>query len=245
MKEYESPLHVLWLVDHLGFNGKIHGAGMFYLNVIPAFNEKKFDLTLCVIRKKDNLHKYVEERGIKKIYYLGKGKFNPFTLFDLLKIVKREKIDIMHLHGYGADNFGRLLRVFVNIPTIVHTHDPFVYYPWFQKMIDTVLAGCNDATLAVSNSVKQATASKRKIPLKKIEVLHTCTPLDHFRPPTQEEVNSTKKMLGISHDFKVIGAIGRLFEQKGNEYLIRAIPIVHQGISQGGLFDCWRRSAAW
>jgi glycosyltransferase involved in cell wall biosynthesis len=228
MIEPKPTINVLWAVDHLGFNGKIHGAGMFYLNVIPAFDKRRFDITMCVLRKKDHLHTYVEKREIKKIYYLGKGKYDPLTLFELLKVVKKEKIDIMHLHGYGSDNFGRLVKVFVDIPAIVHSHDPFAYYPWFQKLADGMLARLTDASLAVSDSIKHAAALKRSIPLERIEVLPTCAPLECFKPLAPEERDAVRARLGIPHDAKVIGTITRLYEQKGNEYLIRAFPAVLQ-----------------
>jgi len=35
------------------------------------------------------------------------------TLFDILSITKKEYIDIIHAHGYGAANFGRLAGMIV------------------------------------------------------------------------------------------------------------------------------------
>jgi hypothetical protein len=45
-------INVLWVVDHLGFKGKIHGAGRYYLNVIPSFDDCKYRVFLCVLRAK-------------------------------------------------------------------------------------------------------------------------------------------------------------------------------------------------
>ncbi len=224
MKTPGSIINVLWAVDHLGFDERIHGAGMFYLNVIPAFDRSKFNVSMCVLRKKDSLHKYAIERGITNISYLGRSKYDPFTVFDFINILKRDKIDIMHLHGYGANNFGRFARIFFKVPTIIHSHDPSTYYPWFQKMVDIMLLRYGDTTLAVSDSIKHATSQRRGIPLENIHVVPTCIQLERFKPLSRDEAIASRKRLGIADDLKILGTITRFYEQKGNEYLIKALP---------------------
>jgi len=226
MRNSKPVINVLWAVDHLGFNERIHGAGMFYLNAIPALDKNKFNVSMCVLRRKDSLHKYVVERGIDNIHYFERSKYNPFTIVDFISILKREKIDIMHLHGYGANNFGRFARIFFKVPTIIHSHDPSTYYPWFQKVADIMLLKFCDITLAVSDSIKYATAQKRGMPLDNISVIPTCTPLEGFKPLTREEILSIRKKLEIASDCKILGTVTRFYEQKGNEFLIKAMPRV-------------------
>jgi len=48
-------MNILWLVDHLGYNNAMHGAGMYYLNTIPVFDQRKFNIILCVLREEDYL----------------------------------------------------------------------------------------------------------------------------------------------------------------------------------------------
>ena len=90
MTEIKEKKNVLWVVDHLGYSGFMHGAGKYYLNSIPHFDKNKFHVSLCVLRKRDNLTKQFEDKGIK-IRHLGRGKIDPRTLFDLIKIIKQEK----------------------------------------------------------------------------------------------------------------------------------------------------------
>ncbi len=236
MNETGTSINVLWVVDHLGFDERIHGAGMFYLNVIPAFDDRAFNVGLCVLRKRDSLHRYVVERGIEPVHYLGRSKYDPLTIFDLRRVLLRGQTDIMHLHGYGANNFGRLARTFLRIPTIVHQHDPATYYPFYQKVADRIFLRFTDATLAVSESIRHATAVKRGTPLDQIRVVPTCTPLDRFEPPDREEKEAWREELGIGRNRKVIGTITRLYEQKGNEYLIRAMPRVIREFPDAVLF---------
>jgi hypothetical protein len=66
----------------------MHGASKYYLNTIPVFNETKFNIFLCVLREKDTLTRYFEEKGIK-VLHLGRGKFDPMTLVDIMSITKK------------------------------------------------------------------------------------------------------------------------------------------------------------
>jgi hypothetical protein len=111
MAENFAKVNVLWLVDHLGFHGIMHGASKYYLNTIPDFDKSKFNVLLCVLRKEDHLTKFFKEKYIN-VFHLGRGKFDLMTFFDILKLVNNEKIHVIHAHGYGAANFGRLLRIF-------------------------------------------------------------------------------------------------------------------------------------
>ena len=224
-KEHFKKVNVLWIVDHLGYNGFMHGAGKYYLNSIPFFDKNKFNVTLCVLRARDALTKQFEEKGITT-RHLGRGKLDPRTLFDLIKQVKGEKINLIHCHGYGSANFGRLTRIFTGVPTIVHTHDDDRYYPWHQKLADILLRRFTDKSISVSEAVKDSSIKKRKIPTNRIIVMHNGIPLDEFKMLEQEEIEKEKKRLGIGPNIFIIGTIAKLREEKGVEYLLDSIPAV-------------------
>ena len=117
--EENKKIDILWLVDHLGYNGVMHGAAKYYLNTIPLFDKNEFNVVLCVVRSEDNLTKYFRDKGIN-IKHLGRSKYDPRTLFDIIKLIKSMDISLIHSHGYGADNFGRVAGVLSGIPTIIH-----------------------------------------------------------------------------------------------------------------------------
>jgi len=81
MTDSLGKINVLWLVDHLGFNGVMHGASKYYLNTIPDFDKSKFNVLLCVLRKEDHLTKIFKEKNIN-VFHLGRGKFDLMTFFD-------------------------------------------------------------------------------------------------------------------------------------------------------------------
>ena len=218
-------INILWIVDHLGYNGFIHGAAKYYLNSIPYFDKNRFNVSLCVLRERDNLTRQFEEKGIE-IRHLGRGKIDPRTLFDLIKIIKNEKINLIHCHGYGSANFGRLTKIFTGVATIIHSHDDDSNYPLYQKISDFLLKNYIDKAIAVSESVKITSIKIRHIPSNRILVIHNGIPLEEFKLREPSEVEVEKKRLGINVGSHVIGTIAKLREEKGVEYLLKAIPDV-------------------
>lgn len=64
---------MLIVVDHLSYEDNMHGVGRFMLNVLPYINKNRFNIFLCVLRKKDALSDLFISQNIK-IRYLGKKK---------------------------------------------------------------------------------------------------------------------------------------------------------------------------
>ena len=220
-----QKINVLWLVDHLGYNGFMHGAGKYYLNTIPYFDQSSYNVLLCVLRSRDNLTSHFEKKGIN-VVHLGRSKLDPLTIVDIIKIIKNNNIDLIHCHGYGSANFGRLARVFTSTKVIVHSHDDDRYYPLYQKISDRILKKFTDLGIAVSEAVKKASVEIRKIPEEKMLVLHNGIIFDEFKIPEDDEISIEKKKWNLEENSKIIGTIAKLREEKGVEYLIRAVPHV-------------------
>jgi glycosyltransferase involved in cell wall biosynthesis len=157
------------------------------------------------------------------ITYLQRSKFDPLTLGDLLRVVDRKRIDILHLHGYGATTFGRLAGAVRHIPTILHEHANLTDTPWFQKVADRLLAPTTDIALAVSASTADFVVHARKIPASKVKVVYLGVPLEEFsRSRSAAEIAAARAELGIEPQEFAVGTITRLHDSKGNSYLIDA-----------------------
>ena len=221
MADYKGKMNILWLVDHLGYGGAIHGAATYYLNTIPLLNKSDFNAILCVLRKRDSLTKQFEDKGIN-ICHLGRNKFDPRTLFDINKIIRKENINIIHAHGYGSANFGRLIKIINKIPVIVHAHDDDRNYPLPQKIADYLLRNLTDQAIAISEAVRVSCIKKRNIREEKVIVLLNGIPLNDFVVPDKSRIEKVRKRLGIKQESNVIGTVARLREEKGVKYLIQS-----------------------
>jgi glycosyltransferase involved in cell wall biosynthesis len=190
--------------------------------MIPRFDPARFEVSLVSLRKKDLSEETLDTLGVD-ITYLERSKFDPRTLLDLLKIIDRRRIDILHLHGYGATTFGRAAAAMRRIPAILHEHANLTDTPWFQKVADVALEPFTDLAIAVSESTAEFVIHARKVPARKVKVVYLGAPLDEFsRPRRPEEIAEVRRELGAAPDDFVVGTVTRLHDSKGNDYLIDA-----------------------
>jgi glycosyltransferase involved in cell wall biosynthesis len=224
-----SRLNVLQVCDHLGWEGsRMHGVKRLFSWMIPRFDPARYNVALVSLRKKDLSEETLESMGID-ISYLHKSKFDPATLTALLKVMERQKTDILHLHGYGATTFGRIAGLMRGIPTILHEHANLTDTPWFQKVADKTLAPATDIAIAVSKSTAEFVIKARLMPPERVKVVYLGVPLEEFsRTRTLEEIAAARHELGVTPGEFLIGSVTRLHDSKGNSYLVEAAQHVIQ-----------------
>jgi glycosyltransferase involved in cell wall biosynthesis len=206
----------------------MHGVKRLFSWMIPRFDRDRFAVSLVSLRKKDLSEETLDALGID-ITYLERSKFDPLTLGAMLRIIDAKKVDVLHLHGYGATTFGRLAGALRGIPTIVHEHANLTRTPWFQKIADRLLEPATDIALAVSKSTADFVVDARLIPESKVRVVYLGVPLGEFsRVRSEAEVAAARSTLGIRAGEFAVGTITRLHDSKGNSYLVDAAARVIQ-----------------
>ncbi len=200
----------------------MHGVKRLFSWMIPRFDPARYNVALVSLRKKDLSEETLESMGID-ISYLHRSKFDPATLTALLKVMDRQRTDILHLHGYGATTFGRLAGLMRGLPTILHEHANLTDTPWFQKVADRILAPATDIAIAVSKSTADFVVRARQMPPERVKVVYLGVPLEEFsRARSVEEIAAARRELGVARDECLVGSITRLHDSKGNAYLVEA-----------------------
>ena len=200
----------------------MHGVKRLFAWMIPRFDRSRYDVSLVSLRKRDLSEETLDALGID-IQYLHRSKFDPATLTALLKIIDHKRIDVLHLHGYGATTFGRVAGKMRGLPTILHEHANLTDTPWFQKVADRLLAPSTDLAIAVSKSTADFVIHARQMPPERVKVVYLGVPLEEFsRPRSEEEIRAARTELGVQPGETVVGTVTRLHDSKGNNYLIDA-----------------------
>lgn len=243
-----EKINVMHICDHLGWEGsRMHGVKRLFTYIFPNHNRERYNLSLVSLRRRDLSQERLENYGIN-IYYLGKHKFNPRTYWALKKIVKKENAHILHMHGYGATTFGRLVGWFNKRATILHEHANLTgMYPGYLAPVDKLLAGHTDLAMAVGQSTLDFTIKYRRTIPEKTKLVYLGAPMDDFYPRSDEEIASNRDKFGVPEGHFVVGTVTRLHENKGNCYFVEAakkilekhpntiFPIVGEGPLEDGL----------
>jgi glycosyltransferase involved in cell wall biosynthesis len=233
-----EKLKVLHVADKLSLGGStLHGVSTLFSWWLPRFDHERFDVRLCSLRSRDKAGEYLEGLGIK-VYYMGRGKYDLRALIDLLDLVKREKFQLLHLHGYGSCTFGRLAGRVLGVPAVVHEHmyDPKV--PVYQRLADRMLSRSTAWSIAVSQSVKDFLIYDRSLSEKNLQILYNGAPLSFFSTNTGDAdpdlapIPTWKEKLGIPAENRVVASVGRLHPVKGLTYFLQAAQQVQKVYKQ-------------
>lgn len=217
-----QPVHVMHIIDKLSVGGsQVHGISKAIEWWIPRFDPGQFTFSVVSLRGREPFGEVFEKQGTP-IDFLSKGKYDVTTLSALIKLIRQRRAGILHLHGYGASNFGRLAGRFTGVPAIVHEHSVFDDQPFHQTVADKLLSPLNGTTIAVSKRVGQYMIDRRSMKAEGMHTFFCGLPISQFETPQESAIQALRQELDIAPGRPVIGSIGRLDTQKGFIYLLKA-----------------------
>lgn len=174
--------------------------------------------------------KELEEAGIKH-YAVPLQNKNPLNVFKaqklLAKIIKDEKIDIVHSHArIPSFILGRLHKK-MKFPFVTTAHWVFST-KWGLKYI----TNWGEKTVAVSEDIKTYLMDNYKIPAADIQVTINGIDTERFSPDT--DFSDIKKEFNISDDEYVISYVSRLDESRSlvAKQLIEVVPEIDKLIGK-------------
>lgn len=216
------PVGVLHVCDKFGVRGSsIHGVSRLFSWWFPRYDPARFDLTLCGLKHPEPATDWLAAQGVP-VAHLGRSRFDPRILFDLVALARRTRARILHVHGYAAADFGRLAARAAGAKLVLHEHFADPRMPAYQGVADRLLRGLTDAAIAVSHSTRDFLVNERSVPAKRVRVIWNGAPLEEFAPVPRERALAVRRGLSLPDDALVVGTVGRLSAQKGHRFLLDA-----------------------
>src|SRR5436190_14062032 len=218
------PVGVLHVCDKFGVAGSsIHGVSRLFSWWFPRYDPARFTVSLCGLKRPEPASRRLEEQGIP-VLHLGRGRFDPRILGDLVRLARERRARILHVHGYAAADFGRLAARRTGAALVLHEHFADPRMPAYQGLADRLLAPLTDRAIAVSASTRDFLVRQRHVSAGRVRLIWNGAPLDEFAPVAADTARAARRSLGVPEDARVVGTIGRLSEQKGHRYLLEAAP---------------------
>lgn len=221
-----NRITVLHFCEHFGGGeASLHGVARGFQWWIPAFDQTRFRVLLCSRKGWDKAAGQMEQSGLRPIY-LGYGKMDPRNLVKLIQLVRREKIDLIHAHGYGACTWGRIAGLLMGIPVIVHERCNTVTVPLYQRPVEWLLGRFTLLALAVSESSRRFCIEKRYMKPEAVKVLYHGMLMDDIRRVDDQWKQTCRAERQVSGTQKIIGIVGRLESHKGHLDAFKALQTV-------------------
>jgi glycosyltransferase involved in cell wall biosynthesis len=195
-------------------------------------------VTPVILRQAGSLGEATRAEGLPFVF-LGRHPADPRTLFDFLQIIRRDRIQVLHLQGFGATFFGRVAARLRGLPVVVHVHADHHYepkaYPRFVQLLDHALAGGTQHVLAISRAVARFAVASQGFRPEQVEVLHNPVDLRRFRPVDAAARRAFREALAIEWDAPVVICVARFDPVKGVDLLIEAWREIASAIPQAVL----------
>jgi glycosyltransferase involved in cell wall biosynthesis len=166
---------------------------------------------VVVVTKRDSLLRArLEESGVRVHGWVTHGKIDPQTLGRLVRLIRRERVDLVHTHLTTASWIGALAARVARVPSLAHVHAADSK-TWFQHA---------DYQVAVARGVKSHLV-EQGVKSKRIPVCYYG--LDVARYDELPARDDLRRELRLPLDVPVVVVAASLQERKGHKYLLRAM----------------------
>ncbi len=215
--------NLLFVVDNFAKGG----AAVVVHNLIQHLDRSLFNPMLCCLDETGALGEELKASGVK-VFCLNRQPGTDWGIIKKLRrIIKTERVDLIHAHQYTAFFYGGLAAISSRFKKLIFTEHGR-HYPDQRNtkrvIVNQLMLPFTARIIAVSPAVKQSLITYEVMPGRRIEVIFNGIDCCKFKT-NNHEINK-KKSLGLAPGDLVCGMIARLGTEKDQATLIKALPKV-------------------
>lgn len=219
----KSEINILHLID----SGGLYGAENVIIHLSVGLNENNCRSVIgCFSYKnkpKPEIGLKAESIGIETVYFKMRNKIDLTCVMKIAEYCKKNKIAIIHSHGYKPSLFCLLLKKFYKIPYVITCHLWYIrnirlsVYTFLEK-IAMFFAEC---VIGVSGEIV-SNLEGALVPRKKLRLINNGINTELCLEVGDHDELMLRKELGLMDKSFIIGSLGRLTEQKDHKTLLKA-----------------------
>ena len=225
MPDASKKLRVLTLVDRLGTSG---GGERLAMQVAMRLDRDRFERYYCASRWSggepgtDAGRRAVAELRAAGVHAIGLGRGSPAAVWawrPLLRLLRRERIDVLHSHKFGSNAWAAVLAPLARVPVLVaHEHTWSYEGQPLRRLLDReLIARRSAAFVAVSREDQRRMIEIERIPPGAVTFVQ-----NGIDPLPDGDRARVRAELGVADDDPLLGAVAVLREQKGLDVLLRS-----------------------
>jgi len=214
----------------------VGGPAIQAISLNRELNNNEFESTLVygtVSEGEEDITKFPGMQVERGILLPGLGReLHPLkdisTLLALIRIVRRERPDIIHTHTAKAGAVGRVAGVLCGVPILIHTFHGHVFHGYFSplktsifKFIEKILAAFTTRIITISPAQKEEIQSLLGLSEKKFAVIPLGFNLDKFEKCKELSSGEFRKAINAGPEDFVITIVGRIVPIKNHALFLK------------------------
>jgi glycosyltransferase involved in cell wall biosynthesis len=219
---------------------RLSGAERVVYELSRRLDRSRFDVRVASLRGGE-VEQMLLAAGIPVTVLGVRGKWDVGKFLPLYRLLRQERIDLLHTHLFHSDLAGRTAALLADVPHLVHTIHVAEqrYRPWQYAYARLMDFKC-DRLICVSQSVRDHHAAHSHLPLSRYAVIPNGVDMEAFgakaAPYGPVARARTRQQWGLSPRQLAVLFVGRLNHQKGIDVLLAAMSQLadHGGLPKRG-----------
>ena len=210
-----GQLRIMLVIDELD----IGGTEQQLLELVRHLPRARYTPLVCCFRYGRKAAE-IEQLGIPVVHLPKRGRVDVGLLRRLVKLMRSERVDIVHTFLIGANLWGRLAALIARVPVIIASErNVDVWEVPVKRHIGRVLAGFTDRLVANAEAVRTYLIGQGVDP-KRVVTIRNGVDLRRFETPL--DVGAIRQSLGVLPDEVLAAVVARLEPQKGHDTVVEA-----------------------
>lgn len=221
MRKMKNILH---LIETSGPGGAEKMLINLVVSLVPG------DYTSIIGLMKDGwLSRVLSDLGYETLILPHKRSIDFEFSRNLLSVIKRKKIDLMHAHEFAMNTFGSLASAATGVPIVATVHGKNYYGEKWWRRLAYRLVSRQSRMIAVSDDIAEFLAHDIGISRRKIMTIHNGIQTDLFITDDSARAQY-RSFFGLQEGQPLIGTVGSLYPVKGHTFLLNALAIVKESV---------------
>ena len=227
---HNNKIRVMQLVSALNFGG----LEMLVVDLADKLDKHRYEPVVCCLQMGPLIER-IRDKEIKLIHIEKKPGLDYGLILKLAKIVKQERIDILHSHNKAVLLYGVLAAKIAGTP-LIHTRHGRGIVEQFnilsrKMLMRRTLYHLVDLIVSVSHDAAKAALQIYRVPKKRLITIHNGVNVEKYsKRLSAVDIQQIKQRIGIGEHDLVIGNVARLSLEKAHDTLLEAFAIIRQNI---------------
>lgn len=211
------PLRLLCMLDELD----IGGTEQQILELTRRIDRRHFEPLVCCFRHGRKARE-IESLGVPVFRVEKRHKLDITILPRLVRLLRRERIDILQTFLWTANAWGRAAGRLAGVPVIVAgERNVDIWEQSYKRVIGRALARMTDRIVGNSEAVRTYLLERGGLAPELVTTIHNGVNFERFDTPI--DPMERRRELGIPDDALLAGVVARVEPAKDHETLLRAL----------------------